>query len=827
MTKNNRHITRKVFIGYLLMIAAAIYSLVYIYHLMSDFTEIESTNHSSQHKVYLVSNTLSYLYESEALGELTGLNSNDFRHINRALNKAQANIDTLYSLLPDSIQQLKLDTISRLLEYKRANMIQLLKIITEANTGHIYSQTIEKVISRQDSITVEKIEKEEEKMEIRQDTVIMPKAPKGFFKRLAEAFSPSKADTGVVINSTRKIINLPERQHSYNAADTIITVLKNLQDSVAGQQKQLKEQLLSRASALRYNNRIITQQINQLLRNVEQEELETSTQKNINRQHTLHKANQLIAGVAAVSVVIALLFGFFIWRDVVRSQYYRKQLETARQYAEELLQSREKLMLTISHDIRAPLSSIIGYIELLLRRKPGEREQYFLKNMNGSAEHILSLVNDLLDFHRLESNQMEIQQIPFDAGSLFESVATSFRPIAENKGLDFYANIFPFPTQFIGDPIRIRQITSNLLSNAIKFTPTGKIELKAYAKKAEIGYNLYIRVLDEGPGIPQEMQEKIFGEFTRLSGSEQEEGFGLGLSITKRLTERMEGKITLDSSDNGSIFLVELPLAFMPNPNQKNSSIEMPSVFENQSACRCLLVDDDPLQLAMAEELLRQNGIEIKTCNTPRNIIEVLENQTFDLVITDIQMPGFNGFELLAEIRKSPHPSIHQIPVIALSASAANEQEHYLEAGFNDFLTKPFTAAQLLQVMSRLLARELAPQKELDLSSLTAFAGDDPQASLSILQTFCVETRKHLLQLAAAQQSGNREETARVAHKLIPLFTMLSLPELTAKLTILEQNAPTLQKDTWSLTLGKVISEILPIIESVEQKLGNNSTMGK
>lgn len=199
------------------------------------------------------------------------------------------------------------------------------------------------------------------------------------------------------MNTTRQIVT-DTLVNSFNPADTIVTVLKNLQDSVADQRKQLVDQLLERAANLRYNNSIITSRINQMLRDIEEEEMNASMERVVKKQEVLRETSYLIGGIAILSLIIVVVFIILITRDISRSQYYRQQLEKAKQYAEDLLHSREKLMLTISHDIRAPLSSIIGYIELLLRRRPDERQRYYLENMTGSANHILSLVNGLLDF---------------------------------------------------------------------------------------------------------------------------------------------------------------------------------------------------------------------------------------------------------------------------------------------------------------------------------------------------------------------------------------------------------------------------------------------
>ena len=379
-----------------------------------------------------------------------------------------------------------------------------------------------------------------------------------------------------------------------------------------------------------------------------------------------------------------VVFIILITRDISRSQYYRQQLEKAKQYAEDLLHSREKLMLTISHDIRAPLSSIIGYIELLLRRRPDERQRYYLENMTGSANHILSLVNGLLDFHRLESGQMEIQNVPFSVRTLFNEIYGSFRPIAEAKGLAFVLNMKEegMDRIYSGDPIRLRQIVSNLLSNAVKFTHEGRIVL--IVKLSILNSQLTITVSDSGVGIPEEEQEKIFGEFARLSGTEKEEGFGLGLSITRKLIELMGGTLSLKSvPGKGSDFTIVLPL----RESEVQTLHATPTIEE--------------------EEFLKRNHVEVTSCSNPFAVVDILRNSSFDAIITDIQMPGMDGYGLLNVIRSSGVPGTDTVPVIALSASVENENTHYLEVGFTGFLNKPFTAKQLIALLNNLLQADI------------------------------------------------------------------------------------------------------------------------
>lgn len=622
-----------------------------------------------------------------------------------------------------------------------------------------------------------------------------------------------------MVNTTRQIMTDTVIQ-PFNPSDTILTVLKNIQDSVADQRRQLDAQLAVKAGSLRYNNSVLTRRINQMLRDIEQEEIDASMNRVEQRQRLLRETSRLMGFIAIAASLIAILFLFFILRDLSRSQYYRKQLEKAKKYAEDLLHSREKLMLTISHDIRAPLSSIIGYIELMENLGAGERQRYYLENMTGSANHILALMNDLLDFHRLESNQMEIKPVPFNIPMLFGEIYNSFRPIAENKGLDFVLNLREEYTkvQYMGDPIRIRQVVNNLLSNAIKFTPTGKVELLvSVGDKKDTSAVLSFSIVDAGPGIPWDEQEKIFGEFTRLTSTEGVEGFGLGLSITRKLIALMGGSLSLQSiPQKGSTFSVSLPLSvsdvrMTPHPVPEQAGKQYP-VRE----IHCLLVDDDPLQLAMTEEMLSLNHIRVSCCTNPHDVLKRLQELPVDVVITDIQMPGMDGFLLLQQIRQSSVPNAATLPVIALSANLSKEDDHYISAGFTAFLNKPFTGKQLLNLINTLLYRETGEVKELNFSALTAFASDDAEASAHILSTFCRETRKNLALLQEALAGQNRELAAQTSHRLLPLFSMLKEADLSENLRVLEKQSNTLPDLEWRELIDSICARILFVVEHVE-----------
>ena len=830
MKERNRFITGKVVVGYLLLIAIAVYAVSYIYNIAEQVAVEDFSDNQNRTKIYLVTNTLSLLYESEALGQLIVMQQGEITHFNRTLNKARHNLDSLRTYITDSVQLHKIDTIELLLERKRWNARRLLDTWKEANTDSLYIVNFERIMAIPDTVINEL--QVQERIEVKQDTVVVPRRKRGFFRRLAEAFAPAKEDTSIVVNSTFQVIK-DTLVNAYNPTDTIVSVLRSIQDSVTWQRKRLMELLIERAANLRYSNSIITQEINQILRDIEEEEVNASLARLYKKQTLVHAASRKIGLIAVSSILVALLFLALISHDISRSMFYRKQLEKAKLVAENLLRSREKLILTISHDIRAPLSSIMGYIELLQRRHPDARQQYYLENMRSSSDHVLSLVNDLLDYQRLESGQIELHRLPFRVPALFQEIGMSFRPLAEAKNLQLEWVLQPEEMEqvYLGDTIRLRQVVSNLLSNAIKFTDEGKVSLIVSIEQVEsYQYALVILVRDTGPGIPYEERERIFGEFARLYGTEQVEGFGLGLSITRKLVQLMHGTLTLESEEGeGSRFKVCVPLplagnqfmaADMPtkeaDPEEALPTLD-PSLAGQQVTC--LLVDDDPLQLALTEELLKQSQVEVVCCTNPRKVCEWLRSRSFAVVITDIQMPQMDGYQLLRMIRESDIEGADSLPVVALSANVGKEQEHYREAGFTAFLNKPFTAAQLISLLNELLKVRLEPCAGFDFSSLTAFAGEDSEASMGILRTFIEETQKSIEGLMAARAATDRVEAGRIAHKLIPLFAMLGANSLVQHLRLLEKQDPELPSNTWSQLLDEVVAQAQSLVEEAKSHI--------
>lgn len=338
-------------------------------------------------------------------------------------------------------------------------------------------------------------------------------------------------------------------------------------------------------------------------------------------------------------------------------------------------------MLTITHDIKAPVGSIIGYTDLLERITTEERQRFYLNNMQSSAKHLLSLVNSLLDYHRLDAHKMDVNKVTFNPHQLFDTIYISFKPMANAKHLLLeYDCGEPLNRLYIGDPFRTRQIVENLLSNALKFTQEGSITLRAALENGQ----LHFSISDTGCGISEEEQKRIFQEFTRLRNAQGQEGFGLGLAITKKLILLLEGDIRIESeTGKGSTFHVYLPLPQAPNTDKKNKREEGIKNF--------ILIDDDRIQLQLTAAMLKRPTIHVTCCEQPEELFRQLEENKFDALLTDIQMPAMNGFDLLDAIRALPAVRAKQFPLLPLPHVATWTLNISVPRVLPDVSTNPLT----------------------------------------------------------------------------------------------------------------------------------------
>ena len=693
----------------------------------------------------------------------------------------------------DDQQNLRTDSLLTLLHEKDQNTIQMLRVLSEANDSLLSASEIEEIISEQDSVITQ--QRVQHRVITTRDSLITTPKKKGFFKRLAEVFSPSKQDSAVLVNTSLEV-----------ATDTILqptTSKDSLQQKIrmATEEKRLQRRKTIRRTSTKYQrmNTQLTARMDSLIKQYEEEMTLRARQDAELQQEVRMRSARIIGGIAVGAVLLSAFFLILIMRDISRSNRYRQQLEVANKRAEDLLVAREKLMLAITHDFKAPLGSIMGYTELLSRLTEDERQRFYLDNMKSSSEHLLKLVSDLLDFHRLDLNKAEVNRVTFNPSQLFDEIYVSFEPLTAAKGLALQCHVAPeLNGRYISDPLRLRQIVNNLLSNAVKFTQKGEISLTA-------GYDsskLTIAIADTGKGMALEDRERIFQEFTRLSGAQGEEGFGLGLSIVKKLVTLLEGTIDVQSTlGKGSCFTVTMPLYPVGKSIAESESTESENADTTEGAAaippmkviRVLLIDDDKIQLNLTAAMLKQHGIDAVCCEQLEQLIEQLRSSVFDVLLTDIQMPAINGFDLVKLLRASNIPQAKTIPVIAVTARSEMDKAALHEHGFAGCLHKPFTVKELLMTVNegQLSADEAHITEDMatagiNFSALTAYSEDDPEAASSIIQTFIEETGKNIERMQQALNDKEVDGIAAMAHKLLPLFTMIGADETITPLKWLE-----------------------------------------
>lgn len=691
----------------------------------------------------------------------------------------------------DNTDILRTDSLIGLLREKDANTVRLLRTLSEANDSMISAREVEQIIAEQDTIITQ--QRVQRRVIARRDTVVTQPKKKGFFRRLGEVFVPPRKDSAVQVQTTLEVAT-DTVLDAYNPVDSLHAKLR----TVARQKKATNSVMQRRKRTLQRLDHALSARIDSLLKGYEQETLMRAREEAEYQKAVRHRSATIISGIAAGAVVLSVIFLVMIWRDVTRSNRYRHQLEEANRFAEELLASREKLMLAITHDFKAPLGSIMGYADLLSRLTVDGRQRFYLDNMKTSSEHLLKLVTDLLDFHRLDLNKAEINRVTFHPARLLEEIYVSFEPLTSAKGLSLKCEIDPeLKGAFISDPLRLRQIVNNLLSNAVKFTSEGGITLTAsFVPKGDSafpGNHLKLSVIDTGKGMEPGDRERIFQEFTRLPGAQGEEGFGLGLSIVRMLVQLLEGRIEVDSAlGKGSTFTLRVPLYPVALDNDTSALNDQTSGDPQTQipALHILLIDDDRIQLTLTAAMLAQSGITSVTCLQLDELLEALRTDTFDVLLTDVQMPAMNGFDLLNLLRASNIPQAKTIPVVAVTARSDMKREEFLQHGFAGSLHKPFTVNELLTEIGVLQADiatvDTAPSSALNFSALTAFSGDDADAAKSILESFVVETRLNVDRLRQALETEDTDGIAAMGHKMLPLFTLLGASELVTLLKELE-----------------------------------------
>lgn len=482
---------------------------------------------------------------------------------------------------------------------------------------------------------------------------------------------------------------------------------------------------------------------------------------------TRERTKVWLGGITAFIFLALLLSYIVIMRDYGRKERGRRKLEASNRKNAELLEMRNKIILTISHDIRSPLNSIIGYTDLAMDTRDKKKRNIQLKKVLGRSKHILHLVNNLLDVYRLNQAKETMHPVPFRISDLLNRVVDGATQPINDKGLLFEHEFIGADTVVKGDVDRIEQIINNLIANAVKFTSAGHIGFNV----TYMDGTFTMKVSDTGMGMTEDMMKRIYLPFERAASAENSDGYGLGLPIAHGIVTMLGGTIDVESTLNqGTTFTVTLPLPVTDELVEEenvsfDASLHLPK--------NVIAIDDDILQLELVKEMLERNGVSCTICSKVDKLTEELRKKNYDLLLSDIQMPNTDGFKLLELLRKSRIGNSKEIPVVAMTARSEGEREALLDAGFDGCIFKPFSMNELLKVIASVVkGRELG--SETDFSMMLANVTDKRK----ILRTMIEYCEKDIVDLKIAMTAENRESMRSIAHRMFPMWEMLSMEEI-------------------------------------------------
>ena len=681
-------------------------------------------------------------------------------------------------------------TMTSLLKEEQKNLKQLSDAMAGKSTSNYLQDKVKSLNTGKDSIVVHS--KAPQTHEAKKTTVEVMKTRRGFFRRLADAFKKEHAETlSIKQDSNRAIID--SITTPVNVAENVANILDQIDKKEKVATQDHKESINKEMEDLKIVSTKLALRSAKQLSDVHQRERD-SMQKAINKAMAARKQLLWQIGLLTLVTLLAIIVMiWFIWRDARKERIYRENLEAANEEIQRIMNQRERLLLTITHDIKAPAASISGFIDLMKEYVTEAQGMECLQNIKNSAAHLSRLVASLLDYHQLENGLMKVQPVSFSPTQLVKESVEGMRLRAEEKGLAIsYEMTMGMKKEanqenetdkelFLADAFRIRQILDNLVSNAIKYTDHGSVNIEARVSKIMGKLTLTMSVKDTGKGMTDEEKRKVFQAFTRLKSAQGIEGTGLGLSITQELVSLLGGEILLRSTlGKGSNFIVTLPIEPAPKDDsqediKQTSDHQEAKDSDNKKKAqqefanhKVLILDDDKLQLQLLQEMLRRiagDSWQVFACNHVIDALTILHNEQPALMLMDIEMPEMNGTEMITHINHT------NMTVIAMTAHDTSIREQLIKAGFDDCLFKPFS----IEKLSAILGIDSEPQSHFD--ALLAFAEGDEEAAKEILNTVKQELAEHLKNLKEAMEEDSLsiDKIGKAAHKLLPIASMMQM----------------------------------------------------
>ena len=798
--------SKKIITGYILLAVVIAIATWQVYDNSRLFVALNNASEQLLKRRDVVDSLVCSLLEtnnaerSVLLGE-----GSEWPHFNRSVATSEQMAKQLKPFIADQGQRQRIDTLVELIHMKRENTKRVAQLMAFDNRDAFYRNKVQALQSGRDSVVIHS--KLYGQHGQREKVYEIIKSKRGFFRRLGDAFRRQHTDTVGVTNILHDT-KADSTAQRINIADSVANILTDIQNEEQRQNSRQQENVAARLNRLQRISLQLSQRTGLLLEHIQREEKNALQKALGHATQSRHKMVVRIAIIGLVAILIAALLVAYILRDIKRERRDRQRIVEAKAETERIMAQRERLLLTITHDIKAPAASIAGFIELLSEQVSRPKALAYIDSMRHSAIHLQQLVAALLDYHLLESGKAERHDVSFVPQQLAKSCVEEFKPMAAEKGLDItLGTLTPnCGDLWRSDAFRVKQIMSNLIGNAVKYTDRGgvKVEIRISPRQ-----HLIIYVSDTGRGMSQADCQRIFDAFTRLPNGQGKDGVGLGLSITREVVQMLGGTITVTSEEGkGSCFTVSLPIKKEEKKQKKDVEENVASVETDRSSTEAkeattenndatngandatngnndatteiniLAVDDDALQLELFKEMAQKIGgakLNINTTTSASEAIKLAEKTKPQIMFTDIEMPEMSGKDMIKHVKNS------DMSTVAMTAHDPSIMTSLKKAGFSTCLFKPFNAATLAATLAQItrlpLSVKAAEQKASFFAPLTAFAEGDTEAEREIL-TQVGESIKEYRQMLEQGLKHNgeklqRDSISRAAHKAMPLLSML------------------------------------------------------
>lgn len=778
MEASKRKITIKVLIGYIAVVALAVIAGGLVLSEIRTLTDTQNEDLKDRNKAIRIGSLIADIYENESLAR-AALQLNSQKKYDAYLSQNDTllkRIEILSILVNNNDQKELLDSIKIVFDRKYETMNELRAIKANNSAEKSIERTIEKLNSIDPILGNLSLKDYAEN-----PTTLSPKT-----RRILEEYI--KFSNG--INGTDSFKKIDQKN-----IDSIVNASKFLLKQVQEESISQKQSLQLKEKQLIEDDLMTSRQLRNLLRTLELEMVAFAENIDVQRKETLDRSINIITWAAIISFLLVVIFSLLILNDFWKSQRYRKQLEISNDYTSSLLKSREQLINMVSHDLRSPLSTISGYSELLQKQPQNSKDAHYLKHIQSASSYMTQLVEELLEFSSLEGGNITIETIAFNLSAIVEESSENIHAVYTDKPIELVVHQDDkLNRTILSDPFRIKQILYNLIGNAFKFTEKGKINIHTQLVMLKGNPFAQITVKDTGIGISKEKQQEIFNAFTQVDHSTgiQHQGFGLGLAITKKLVDLLQGSLTLTSELNkGSAFQVTIPIQLSEKELQVDSKLHTNLVFK----LNAIVVEDNPSLRQLIFDILSQHGVTVHAFADATTALSSLKHLPFDVIITDIQLPDMNGFEFLETVKTLD--VYQQQPIVAMTGSSHMDTPDFEKRGFSKVIFKPFTASSILQGIAELfpeanvesaMATKVTSKATLlfDTTSIGGFVNHDPTALKAVLKTFLEDTKDTMVILKTAAKNKDVKTINDLSHRMLSMFKQLKATTIVPFLESLE-----------------------------------------